>query len=185
MFKKGESVLMRRCVGARKEPNKIWVCETDEYENKYKEIVVRLKDCDLEEFPTDRLEKYRAIYKLNDYEWYITPWDITDTVNWYNGQFEDNITIDEVELISIEKENEGLWMETADTEDINKLGDSDELVSTVINTDGKRIIKPKVGNLMKGLDGQILKFTSFKDVVEKYYLENPLKEPELIASIDY
>lgn len=183
MLKKGEKVLMKNCVGARREPNKIWECETDEYENKYKEKVVKLKNCDTEEFPINMLEKYRAIYKLNDYEWYVTSWSLEDVINWYNNQFEDNINADEVILSNITEE--GLWIETTNIEDSNRLGDSDELVSFKIDKNGKKNKTPKFGDLMKGHEGQILKFTSFEEVIEKYYLENPLTEPELIASTDF
>lgn len=183
MLKKGEKVLMKNCVGARREPSRIWECITDEYEDKYKEKTVKLKDCDIEEFPVKMLEKYRAVYKLNDYEWYVTSWNLADTINWYNKQFEDEIDIDYIEAIDVEKE--GMWIETTDSKDFNILGDSDELVSTKINNDGKRLKAPKFGDLMKGFEGQVLKFTSFKDVIKKHYLENPLKEPELIASTDF
>lgn len=185
MLKKHERVLMKNCVGARRKPNKIWECITDEYENQYKEKVVKLKDCDTEEFPVKMLEKYREVYKLNDYEWYVTSWSLEDTVNWYNSQFSDNIDINEVASISINKDTEGLWIETKEECDKERLGNSDEITSTIINKDGKRVQSTGIGDLISFTEGEILKYTSFNDVIKEHYTENPLKEPELIATLDY
>lgn len=183
MFKKGEMVLMKNCVGALRQPNKLWECESDEFKTKYKESAIKLKDCYTMEFPTNMLEKYRAVYKLNDYEWYITSWYLEDTLKWYINEFGDEITEEDVELCDIDKK--GMWIETTDNNDILKLGDSDELISTKVDKHGKRITVPKFGDLMRGYDGLVFKFTSFRDVINKNYMDNPLKEPEVIASTDW
>ncbi|HBJ1650913.1 TPA: hypothetical protein LA460_000132 [Clostridium botulinum] len=66
------------------------------------------------------------VYKLNDYEWYITPWNITDTLKWYNEEFEDYIT--EEDILESNLDTEGMWWETEDKNDIERLEDYDELL---------------------------------------------------------
>lgn len=183
MFKKGERVLMKNCVGALREPNKIWECESDEYKTEYKSNVIKLKGCNSLDFPVEMLEKYRAVYKLNDYEWYVTSWYLEDTVEWYNKESEDEICADDIEMCNLD--NEGMWIETTDNDDIVKLGDSDELISTKVDKFGTRFSVPKFGDLMRGHDGLIFKFTSYREVIEKYYMDNPLIEPEVIACTEW
>lgn len=182
MFKKGERVLLKKCVGALREPNKIMECETDEYETKYKSSVVKLKGCEVE-FPIEMIKKHRVVYKMNDYEWYITSLSLKDTVDWYNKEFEDDIGVEEIEICDLD--NEGMWIETTDDADIIKLGDSDELVSTKIDEYGKRVLDTKFGDLMRSHDGLICKFTSYREVINKSYMDNPLLEPEVIATTEW
>lgn len=123
------------------------------------------------------LEKYSEVYKLNDYDYYITPWDLEDTIDWYNEEYEDEISIDDIEICNLD--SEGMWVETTDSNDIDRLGESDELISTYTK---EGISIPEFGDLMRGYDGAIYKFTSYREVINKNYIDNELSEPEVIAS---
>lgn len=124
-----------------------------------------------------------AVYKLNEYEWYVTPWNLEKTKEWYKKEFDDEV--DECELEKCDIDEMGMWYPTDSKEDIDKLGDLDSITSTVIK-DGKRTPETKFGDLMKSNDSPtgFLKFVSFRTVIEKDY-KGELKEPECIASSEW
>lgn len=120
------------------------------------------------------------VYKLNDYEWYVTPWSIEKTLEWYNKEFDDDLTKDMVGECDIY--NEGMWLETSDKEDIERLGDSDERISIIKTPKGiKRAVR--FGDLMRR-DDIVYKYCSFKVAIEDMY-DKELVEPEVIASTDF
>lgn len=102
-----------------------------------------------------------AVYKMNDYEWYITPWNLEDTLKWYNEEFEDDLTKEDIEEANLD--TEGMWWETTDKKDLDELGDSDEIIGIEKTIKGTRR-KVRFGNLMR---------------------KEGLKEPEVIASTDW
>lgn len=126
------------------------------------------------------MEQNFKVYKLNDYEWYITPWNLSDTLNWYNKEFGDDLTTNDVEESNLDLE--GMWWETQDKEDIERLGDSDEIITIEKTPTGtKRSVC--FGDLMRK-DGDVYKYTSFKDVIKIYYNES-IEEPEVIATTEW
>lgn len=181
MIKKGEMVTMHNCVGAINYPNRIWKVEVNEHTDNYGQQVVGLEDDEGRSFPVKFLNKYRAVYKLNDYEWYITSWSLKDTLDWYNKEFEDELTGDDIEECNLDLE--GMWWETKDKNDIELLGDSDELIH-IEKIDNETMKKVQFGDLMRH-DGLICKYTSFREVIKNNYLDEPLNEPEVIASIEW
>ena len=121
------------------------------------------------------------VYKLNDYEWYITPWSLEKTLEWYNKEFEDDLTVELVEECDVY--NQGMWFETNDEDDIEELGDSDEIIDYIKTPKGiKR--SAQFGNLMRR-DGIVYKYCSFKVVIEEQYSDEELLEPEVIATIEW
>lgn len=120
------------------------------------------------------------VYKLNDSEWYITPWSIDKTLAWYNKEFKCNLTTDMIQECNVYKE--GMWLETTDEDDIEALGDSDEIISIIKTPQGlKRSVM--FGDLMKKGES-VYKYCSFKVAIEEIYDEE-LKEPEIIASTEF
>lgn len=121
------------------------------------------------------------VYKLNDYEWYITPWSLEKTLEWYNKEFEDDLTAELVEECDVY--NQGMWFETNDEDDIEELGDSDEIIGYIKTSKGtKRSVQ--FGNLMRR-DGIVYKYCSFKVVIEEQYSDEELLEPEVIATTEW
>ncbi|WP_252225180.1 MULTISPECIES: hypothetical protein [unclassified Clostridium] len=121
------------------------------------------------------------VYKLNDYEWYITPWNITDTLKWYNEEFEDNIIKEDI--IESNLNTEGMWWETEDKNDIERLGDYDEIIGIEKTLEGTKR-KICFGNLMRK-EGEIYKYIPFREVIKHYYLNSILTEPEVIATTEW
>ena len=120
------------------------------------------------------------VYKMNDYEWYITPLSLEETIKWYNKEFDDDTTEKDIEEADLD--TEGMWWETTDKKDIVKLGDSEELIGATKTKHGY-IKHACFGDLMRK-EGLIYKYSSFRDVIKNNYSEN-LKEPEIIASTDW
>lgn len=122
------------------------------------------------------------VLKMNDYEWYVTPWSVEKTVEWYNNDFDDELEEDMVEEMDLEKD--GIFFLSDNEEDKNRLGDKDEIVNYIKKEDGKLKRQPKFGDLMR-IDEDIYKFCSLKDVIAAVYKGEELLEPELIASTDF
>lgn len=121
------------------------------------------------------------VYKLNDYEWYVTPWNLDKTLDWYNKEFDDDLTKNEVTECDLY--NDGMWLETKDEDDIEELGDSDEIISIVKTSKGtKRAVQ--FGDLMRR-DDMAYKYVSLKVAIEELYGDKELFEPEVIASTDF
>ena len=78
-----------------------------------------------------------------------------------------------------------MWLETKDEEDIKRLGDSDEIISTKTDANGKKRIKPKFGDLRRYKDDDVYKYVSFRTAIEKLHSNSSLVEPELIASTEW
>ncbi|WP_252251274.1 hypothetical protein [Clostridium sp. VAP52] len=121
------------------------------------------------------------VYKLNDYEWYITPWDLEDTLKWYNEEYEDNVIKEDI--IESNLDTEGMWWETEDKNDIEKLGNYDEIIGVEKTSEGTKR-KIYFGNLMRK-DGEIYKYIPFREVIKNYYLNAILTEPEVIATTEW
>ena len=75
-----------------------------------------------------------------------------------------------------------MWFPTNDPNDIERLGDSDELIH-YIQTDKGRKRSVQIGDLMQRYN-EVYKFTSFREVIDKENLWD-ITQPELIASTDW
>ena len=120
------------------------------------------------------------VFKMNDYEWYVSPLGVKETVAWYNNEFDDDTTSSDILEYSLD--TEGMWFLTNDPNDIERLGDSDELIH-YIQTDKGRKRSVQIGDLMQRYN-EVYKFTSFREVIDKENLWD-ITQPELIASTDW
>jgi hypothetical protein len=110
------------------------------------------------------------IYKMNDYSWFASKWDMEKTNEYYNQKVDDN-DIEDVEECDLDKD--GMWWETTDKADIEMLGEFDEVTSDTS--------KISIGDLMcRG--GEIYKFTSFRDVLAE---NKDFTEPYEIATTEW
>lgn len=121
------------------------------------------------------------VYKINDYEWWASKLDKRKTLDFYlkeTGIEEEENPLEDITECDINQE--GMWWETNDKTDIERLGDSDELIHYEDTPRGK-VKTPKFGDLWR-LGSEIYKFTSFREVIEKIGEYN---EPYMIACTEW
>ncbi len=123
------------------------------------------------------MNKELKVFKMNDCEWWVTDGTAEEINNWYNQNIEDN-DISDVNLCDIDKE--GMWYLTTDIKDIERLGDSDEIIGFEI-VEGQHKRKVRFGDLTRKYD-EIYKFISFRDALVK---EPPYTKPYCIASTEW
>lgn len=115
------------------------------------------------------------VFRMNECEWYASKWDLKETNDWYEKNIAEN-DIDEVEEMDLELE--GMWVETTDKKDIERLGDKEIVTRHDLAKDNY-----KLGDLLRVGDS-IFKFISYKEAIEKdiagYGVD--FEEPYLIAS---
>lgn len=122
------------------------------------------------------------VFKMNDYEWCASKWNIQMTNDWYKeerGLTEEDNPLKEVSECSLD--NDGMWCETVNRGDIEKLGDSDELTHYEVLPNGTRKRKIIFGDLMRK-DDSVYKYMSFRDAIA---LDGDFTEPYCIASTDW
>lgn len=123
------------------------------------------------------------VYKMNDYEWWASKLNKRETLDFYlkeTGLDEDENPLEDI--IECDIDTEGMWWETKDIEDIEKLGDADEIISYE-TIDGKKVRKTKFGDLTRMFgSGEIHKFISFREAIEKM---GEYTEPYEIASTEW
>lgn len=110
------------------------------------------------------------VYKMNDYDWVASKWDIEKTNEYYSEEFDDN-HIECVAECDIDKD--GMWYETTNKADIEMIGDSDGIMSKAIGC--------TIGDLMRR-DSEVYKFTSFRQVLEE---SDDFTEPYVIATTEW
>lgn len=121
------------------------------------------------------IEKDIRVYKMNDYEWYASKWSIEDTNEWYKKEFvldDDENPIDEIRVCNLDEE--GVWMETTNEEDLKEIGDNDEIGNVVLG-------KPNFGDL-KRENSSIWKYISFREAIQS---DLDFEEPYCIATTEY
>jgi hypothetical protein len=119
--------------------------------------------------------KELKVFKMNEYEWWVTDGYAEDLNDWYNEHVEDN-NIYDVQLCDIDKE--GMWYMTDDPMDFETLGDADESISYNIVNGQKRT---QFGSLMRRYD-EIYKLVPFREVLTK---QPTYTEPYCIASTEW
>lgn len=111
------------------------------------------------------------VFKMNEYVWYASKWNSEETNDWYNKNIEDN-DIEDVELVDLD--TEGMWYETNDKEDIEKLGDSDELGDFILG-------EAEFGDLLRK-GNSVYKYISYRDAIE---FDKEFTEPYSIATTEW
>lgn len=122
------------------------------------------------------------VYKMGDHEWWATKWSLKDTYNYYVKEYrlsETDTDIREVTKCNIDEE--GMWRETRDAEDIKKLGDSDEVVKVEV-VNGQTRKKRQFGDLLRGEDERIFKFVPFREVLRDH---GNITEPFCLATLEW
>lgn len=121
------------------------------------------------------------VFRMNDYEWWASKWDKEATNEWYKKEYgleEEENPLEEVKECDLDQE--GVWWLTEDKEDIEKLGDSDEIIGIEI-IKGMHKRKVQFGDLQRR-HGEVYKYVSFKEAIKK---DLDFEEPYCIAGIDW
>lgn len=118
------------------------------------------------------------VYRMDEYEWWASTWSEEDTNKFFNEFYGTDNSVEDIEECNLEEI--GMWIETTDKEDIEKLGEASELVS-VIDSD-KKIKDIEYGALRRRY-GAVWKYISLKEALKKYK-EEDFKEPFCIASME-
>jgi hypothetical protein len=117
------------------------------------------------------------VYKMNEYESWASKLSAEETNEWYNKNIDEN-DIEDVKLCDIDKE--GMWYLTEDPKDVERLGDSDEIIGfEVVN--GMRKRKVQFGDLMRRCR-EVYKYISFREAIQK---EPNYTEPYCIATTEW
>lgn len=122
-------------------------------------------------------ETKASVYKMDEFSWFVTNLDFEATVEWYQKNITDlsEDEIEEIEECDIEKD--GMWYITENEDDINRIGESDELLSK----ESIESRKNHFGDLLKRCD-EVFKYTSFADVIAKI---GEFNEPYEIATTEW
>ena len=108
------------------------------------------------------------VYRMNEYDCVASKWNIKKTNDWYSKLYDDNEIEDVTE---VDLDNEGLWEEIEDTEDIRRK--AKDLHSMIRN--------PKPGDL--GLFyGIACRYVTFREAVQH---DLNFAEPYIICSTEY
>lgn len=110
------------------------------------------------------------VYHMNECDCVASKWDAKETNDWYSKQYEDN---DIEDVIEVGLDNEGMWWESDNPEDIKRLGDADELISEVG--------KPKFGDLCR-CEGMVCKYIPYREGIQN---DLDFTEPYIISSTEW
>ncbi|EJT5937223.1 hypothetical protein N2W52_001991 [Clostridium perfringens] len=122
------------------------------------------------------------VFRMNDYDWYGTEMEYCEDINdWYNKNITDN-AIENV--IASDLDKEGVWIETTNKNDIDKLKDVDEICTGVIEIGGVEYPNFKIGDLHKK-DNVCYKLVSFREIIKKSLeAEEDFSEPVLLSTLN-
>lgn len=118
------------------------------------------------------------VYRMDDYEWWASKWDKEKTNNFFNKEYGTENEIKYVEECDLDKD--GMWYTTNNPEDIEELGDNDEIIS-IKKANGMTKREVAFGDLMRR-DGEVFKYMSFRNVLKLY---DDFKDPFMIASTEW
>ncbi len=118
------------------------------------------------------------VYKMNDYEWWASKLSIEETEDFIEKEIGGENDLDDIEECDID--SEGMWWQTEEKEDLDKLGDADDLIDYEIIS-GQTRRKVSFGNLMRR-DGEVFKYIPFRIALMK---SGEYVEPFCIASTEW
>lgn len=126
-----------------------------------------------------QLERSVLILKFNDIDVVASPLTLEDTIEWYKKEMgEENPNVTYVDI-----EKDGLWLpvdiDDEEYDELDFLNYIDGVIELIRYSTSDRF-----GNV-KYVDGEICRYTSFKDYCNKFIkTDKELKEPEIIASTE-
>lgn len=122
------------------------------------------------------------VYKMNDYEWWVSKNGVEELICWYRENIDDSFTYEEMlgEVKECNLDKEGMWWETKDIKDIEKLGDYEELIS-VEKVNGITRRNVSFGDLIRKGD-EVYKFIPYREAIKN---DLDFKEPYMIATIEW
>lgn len=118
------------------------------------------------------------VFKMNDYEWWASKWNKEETNEFYKKEIGEENSLEEIRECDLDKE--GMWWNTGDKEDIEKLGDNDEIISVEV-VDGITKRKTKFGDLQRQYS-EIYKFIPLREALVKH---GDFTEPFCIAGTEW
>lgn len=111
------------------------------------------------------------IYKMDDYD-YVVANNIKEAIEFYTNEM--SIDEDELDIKECNIDKEGMWIETMDKKDLEKLKNIKEIIYRTND-------KIEFGSLMKKYN-KVYKFTSFREVIKQ---NGEYIQPYIIATIDW
>lgn len=121
------------------------------------------------------------VYKMNDYEWWVSKWDKVRTNEWYldfHGLAPDENPVDDV--YEVDKDLEGMWVETLDIGDAAKFNNSKDIFSKYQRVSSSYDRKTRFGDL-RIINGSFFKYIPFREAIE---YEGDFLEPYMISTTD-
>jgi hypothetical protein len=128
-----------------------------------------------------KMENIR-VYKMDDYTWWASKTSKEEARDCYMEEYrrlkEEDVPIGGIRECNLD--TEGMWWETRDDKDLERLGDADEIVGFEI-VKGQTKRKIQFGNLLRDGD-RIFKFISFREALQKH---GDFTEPFCLASTEW
>lgn len=121
------------------------------------------------------------VYKMDDYEWWASKWNKEKTYYYYLKQY--GLSSEEVcleDVIECNLNDDGMWWETTDLKDIERLGDADKTFH-IKTVKGRKVIEVRYGDLLRK-GNEIYKFISFREAIERC---GDFTEPFCLAAVDW
>ena len=110
------------------------------------------------------------VYRMNKCDCMASKWSVEETNDFYSNNFADN---DIKDVTEVDLDNEGMWMETNVLEDIERLGDADEIIS--------EIGKPKPDDLLRH-GYSVCKWVLYREAIK---VDLDFIEPYVISSTEW
>lgn len=118
------------------------------------------------------------VYRMDDCEWWASKWDKERTNDFFNEEYGTDNELEDIKECDIDKE--GMWCETADTKDTERLGEYEELISTE-KVNGMTRRKISFGDLIRK-DELVFKYIPFREVLK---IQGDFQEPYMIATTEW
>jgi hypothetical protein len=112
------------------------------------------------------------VFSDGDSNWYASPFEEEEFIKWFKENIDNTLAYDEYCFDECDLDDDGMWYETNDPKDIEKLGDYDEQCNGGF------------GDLRKDKEDHeiVEKFMTFREVIK---LQGESKEPYCIATTNY
>lgn len=119
-----------------------------------------------------------TVYKMNDYEWWASKLSVEETEKFYEEEIGEENDIEDIKECDID--SEGMWWETENQADIERLGDAEEIISYA-TIYGQETPKVSFGNLMRR-EGEVHKYIPLRIALMKY---GEVKDPFCLATTEW